>query len=51
MIKEKIWVSKKIKNKKNYPRRTRRSRDGELEQIDMVHIIIGLKVEEINVAC
>jgi len=34
MIKEEIWVPKKIKNKKNYPRRTRRSRYGELEQID-----------------
>lgn len=34
MIKEEIWKAKKAKDKKIYPRRTRRSKIGELEQID-----------------
>jgi transposase len=34
MIKEGIWHEKKHVNKKTHPRRTRRSRIGELEQID-----------------
>jgi hypothetical protein len=34
MLKEGIWKAKKVKNKKYHPRRTRRSRFGELEQID-----------------
>ena len=34
MIKEGIWESKKVKNKKVYARRTRRSRFGDLIQID-----------------
>ena len=34
MIKEGIWEAKKVKEKKVYARRTRRSRLGELEQID-----------------
>lgn len=34
MIKEGIWKAKKIKERKYHPRRTRRSRIGELEQID-----------------
>jgi len=34
MIKEGIWKAKKIKNRKIHPRRTRRSKVGELEQID-----------------
>ena len=34
MIKEGIWKPKKVKNKKIYARRTRRSRYGELIQID-----------------
>ena len=34
MIKEGIWKAKKAKDRKIHPRRTRRSRIGELEQID-----------------
>lgn len=34
MIREGLWKAKKFKEKKVYPRRTRRSRIGELEQID-----------------
>jgi hypothetical protein len=34
MIKEGIWKAKKAKDRKVHPRRTRRSRIGELEQID-----------------
>lgn len=34
MIKEGIWKAKKAKDRKIHPRRTRRSRLGELEQID-----------------
>jgi len=34
MIKEGIWIPNKVKEKKIHPRRTRRSRIGELEQID-----------------
>jgi hypothetical protein len=34
MIKEGIWKAKRLKDKKIYARRTRRSRLGELEQID-----------------
>jgi hypothetical protein len=37
MIKKGIWVMKKRRNKKVYARRTRRSRFGELEQIDGSH--------------
>jgi hypothetical protein len=34
MIKESIWKAKRVKERKIYARRTRRSRFGELEQID-----------------
>jgi hypothetical protein len=34
MIAEGIWVARRAKDRKVYPRRTRRSRIGELEQID-----------------
>lgn len=34
MIKEGLWKAKKVKERKVYARRTRRSRQGELEQID-----------------
>lgn len=34
MIKEGLWKAKKVKEKKIYARRTRRSRWGEMEQID-----------------